>query len=199
MTHLTVTSGLYCLDDNTGTCSKTELRLQWLNFYQAHSRGQHDEAITWLETLHQSLRSAQIESLSLPNLRDHHEINITMISRNLKTLRCENELLKVKTLLLNAEFEKVSEILIDCFNCGIETDEFSTLTQIEGILENLWNAQRFTDCLNWAEKCLHYSLTLYIQRELVYKTAPKELVENIQFILIYIKELLTNKCLKTSI
>lgn len=106
-------------------------------------------------------------------------------------------LISVTNLYKNNEFDELIPILKDSLTNTekIELTNGNVIkvsTQIELLLESLWNSERYKECFVWSEKCLRYATNIF---EGSFKNTSKynEWCESINFILKYVEALLNHQ------
>lgn len=123
---------------------------------------------------------------------------------DIKTIRkCKTELqrkvslISVTNLYRNNDFDKLIPILKDSL-ANTEIIELTNgniikvSTQIEILLETLWNSEQYKDCFVWSEKCLRYATNIF---EGSFKNTSKQIewCESINFIIKYVEALINHQ------
>lgn len=123
--------------------------------------------------------------------------DIKTIRKSKIELQRKVSLISVTNLYKNNEFDELIPILKDSLaNAGkIELTNGNVIkvaTQIELLLESLWNSERYKECFLWSEKCLTYATNIF---EGCFKNTPKynDWCESINFILKFVEALINHQ------
>uniref|UniRef100_T1GR16 Uncharacterized protein n=1 Tax=Megaselia scalaris TaxID=36166 RepID=T1GR16_MEGSC len=131
---------------------------------------------------------------SLPNFKDFKCSTLENVTNLRVELQRKIGLKNVKTLYENNKFEDLVEILKDSliYSTTIKNSDDNVMklqTQFEVLLESFWNVEKYEECLVWSERCLKYSVDNIV--DLFPDTFRyKEWADCINFILVYIEELI---------
>lgn len=123
--------------------------------------------------------------------------DIKSIRKSKIELQRKVSLISVTNLYKNNEFDELITILKDSL-ANTEKIELTNgnvikvSTQIELLLESLWNSERYKECFVWSEKCLRYATNIF---EGSFKNTSKynEWCESINFILKYVEGLINHQ------
>lgn len=194
--HLIFHSGFYDHSPDAVENSKSQKRLNWLQYCLARYEYDLDRAVNYLCTIREVLaQHCDTYRLVFPNRRHNRCIDAATVNSLIVTLERTISLNNVARLYAQNKFDELITILTDSLVHSTNTgkrfldDEKPVLkitTQIEVILECFWTLERYEECLVWAERSLKYAFDCY---EAEPKDSPgqSEWARCVTFILTYVE------------
>ena len=169
------------------------IRLTWLNYCLEKLENNFAEALNYLykiEELYEKDDKHLSIKVELKNVKNNSLIDYKSLKELIVKTERKINLISVKNLYDSENFSELVDILSSSIiystepKVNIDTLALKIQTQIEVLLESLWNLDRYEDCFIWTERALKYSLDNFVLAPTEYRQI--EWASLVNYCLIYI-------------
>ncbi|XP_017475237.1 PREDICTED: calcineurin-binding protein cabin-1-like isoform X1 [Rhagoletis zephyria] len=175
-----------------------KLRLVNIEFLWFDMRNELEKCIACLENMANMISVIEGNEfiLHLPNLRTKC-ITKNVVQDAQVDFKRRIALGKVPKLFEQEKWQEVVNIITDNLSNDVEVEDCDNWvknfkTQVEILLQSLWNMSSYEECLKWAEKCLHFCIVRYVKE--TDKTRQQELWSvALNYIYSYIEVIILNE------
>lgn len=196
-THLSFNSGCaFVISDDL--YERNIIRLIHMEYCWAKYENRLSQCVESLQHLEELISGQNEEfSLHLPNMNESNYLDRETVKLTRTETQRKIGLNKVKDLYEKKLWKELIVILKDSLIHSKEVKDSEAWvrdlqTQIEVLLESIWQTGDLEDCLIWAEKCMQYGVSKYIA-EPGETYRQKKWAENINYVFTYLEALVLNE------
>lgn len=135
-----------------------------------------------------------IQIIRFPNQMYCSIVDLWIIANEKELLECLRLQKIVVQYISAAQYDDVAAILLKYQKHNFESSQFRSVHQMEILLESLWQANRFEECLQWCERGLYHSVCAWLQcesKDQLFEQFPR----HIHFLTTYLNHLLDDNSL----